>query len=78
MFLIARATGWSEETILWMPLKKALQYVHAAWVSEGLTTDWRSAAEETAAERELLYQRLKYLTYSMLEICVHGKLMTVT
>ena len=45
-----------------MPLKKALQYVHAAWVSEGLTTDWRSAAEETAAERELLYQRLKYLT----------------
>jgi hypothetical protein len=62
IFTIARATGWSEDTIIWMPLKRTLQYLHAAWVSEGIKTTWRHQSGEGEAEENALYQRLKYLT----------------
>lgn len=59
---IARATGWSEDTIIWMPLRKTLQYLHAAWVSEGVNTEWRFATAGESREADELFQRLKYLT----------------
>ncbi len=59
---IARQTGWSEERILWMPLKQALQYLHAAWVSEGISTEWRVLAANERNEAQELYNRLHYLT----------------
>ncbi|MBR2145796.1 MAG: hypothetical protein IKW19_03245 [Akkermansia sp.] len=62
IFTLARATGWTEEYILWMPLRKTLQYLHAAWISEGVATEWRSVSEEEEAEARSLYNRLKHLT----------------
>ena len=62
IFTLARATGWTEEYILWMPLRKTLQYLHAAWISEGVATEWRSVSEEEEAEAQSLYNRLKHLT----------------
>ena len=62
IFTLARATGWTEEYILWMPLRKTLQYLHAAWISEGVATEWRSVSEEEEAEARSLYYRLKHLT----------------
>ncbi|MBR5879231.1 MAG: hypothetical protein IKY91_06715 [Akkermansia sp.] len=62
IFTLARATGWTEEYILWMPLRKTLQYLHAAWISEGVATEWRSVSEEEEAEARSLYHRLKHLT----------------
>ncbi|MBQ7024566.1 MAG: hypothetical protein IJN29_13370 [Akkermansia sp.] len=62
IFTLARATGWTEEYILWMPLRKTLQYLHAAWLSEGVATEWRSVSEEEEAEARSLYNRLKHLT----------------
>ncbi len=62
VFTIAKATGWTEDYIIWMPLRKALQYMHAAWVSDGLATAWRSDSEEEAHDAGILFERLKYLT----------------
>ena len=62
VFTIARATGWSEERILWMPLRRAMQYAHAAWISEGIRTGWRHATAEEAQSAQALYERLKPLT----------------
>lgn len=62
VFTIAKATGWQEETILWMPLRKALQYMHASWVADGLVTAWRSESEEESIEAASLMARLKHLT----------------
>lgn len=62
IFTIAKATGWSEESIIWMPLRKSLQYLHAAWISDGVHTDWRFTAEQDNAEAQKLYERLLYLT----------------
>jgi len=45
-----------------MPLRRALQYAHAAWISEGTNTDWRNASEEESGEAAALYNRLKHLT----------------
>ncbi len=59
---IARQTGWQEETILWMPLRRALQYLHASWVTEGVTTEWRVLAGTEVHEAQALYNRLHYLT----------------
>ena len=54
--------GWSEDRILWMPLRRAMQYAHAAWISEGIRTDWRHATAEEAQSAQALYERLKPLT----------------
>ncbi|MBR5196266.1 MAG: hypothetical protein IKW48_09045 [Akkermansia sp.] len=62
IFTIAKATGWTEEYIMWMPLRKTLQYLHASWLSEGVATEWRSVSEDEAREAESLFNRLKYLT----------------
>ncbi len=62
VFSIARSTGWTEQTILWLPLKRALQYLHCHWISEGLTTDWRSSSAERLEDLNQLYNRLKHLT----------------
>ncbi len=62
IFTIAKATGWSEESIIWMPLRKSLQYLHAAWISDGAHTDWRFTTEQDNAEAQKLYERLLYLT----------------
>ncbi len=62
IFTIAKATGWSEESIIWMPLRKSLQYLHAAWISDGVHTDWRFTTEQDNAEAQKLYERLLYLT----------------
>lgn len=62
VFTLARATGWAEETILWMPLRRSLQYLHAAWISEGVTTGWRTATEGEEAEAARLFSRLQHLT----------------
>lgn len=62
IFTIAKATGWTEEYILWLPLRRTLQYLHAAWLSEGVATEWRSVSEEEAAEAHSLFNRLKPLT----------------
>jgi len=62
IFTIAKATGWTEEYILWLPLRRTLQYLHAAWLSEGVATEWRSVSEEEAAEAHSLFNRLKHLT----------------
>lgn len=59
---IARQTGWTEERILWMPLKKSLQYLHASWVSEGIATEWRTLSAHERHEAQALYNRLHYLT----------------
>ncbi len=59
---IARQTGWSEERILWMPLRQSLQYLHASWVSEGIATEWRVLAANERNEAQELYERLHYLT----------------
>ena len=47
---------------MWLPLRKTLQYLHAAWLSDGVATEWRSVSEEEAAEAASLYNRLKHLT----------------
>ena len=47
---------------MWLPLRKTLQYLHAAWVSDGVATEWRSVSEEEAAEAASLFNRLRYLT----------------
>ena len=62
VFTIAKATGWTEDFIIWMPLRRALQYMHAAWVSDGLSTAWRTDCEEAARDAGRLYERLRYLT----------------
>lgn len=62
VFTIAKATGWQEDTILWMPLRKALQYMHASWVADGLATSWRSESEQESIEAASLMARLKHLT----------------
>ena len=62
IFTIAKATGWTEDYITWLPLRRTLQYLHAAWISEGVTTEWRSVTEEEEAEAQSLYLRLKHLT----------------
>ncbi len=62
VYTLARATGWTEETILWMPLKRSLQYLHAAWLGEGVDTGWRTAAAEEEAETARLFAKLRYLT----------------
>ncbi len=59
---IARQTGWTEETILWMPLKKSLQYLHVSWVTEGVSTEWRALTGAEMNEANALYQRLHHLT----------------
>ncbi len=59
---ISRQTGWDEETILWMPLKRALQYLHVSWVCEGVATEWRVLTSSEVNEAHELYQRLHYLT----------------
>ncbi len=59
---IARQTGWDEQTILWMPLRRSLQYVHASWVAEGVATEWRTATGTELRDADELYQRLHYLT----------------
>ncbi|MDO5450487.1 MAG: hypothetical protein Q4F30_06330 [Akkermansia sp.] len=45
-----------------MPLRKALQYMHASWVADGLVTAWRSESEEESIEAASLMARLKHLT----------------
>ena len=62
IFTLAKATGWHEEYITWLPLRRTLQYLHAAWISEGVTTEWRSSTEDEEAEALSLYNRLKHLT----------------
>lgn len=62
VFTVAKATGWSEEYIVWMPLSRALQYMHASWVADGLATAWRTESEDEAQERGQLFARLKHLT----------------
>ena len=47
---------------MWMPLRKTLQYLHAAWLSEGVATEWRSVSEGEAREAASLFNRLKHLT----------------
>ncbi len=59
---IARQTGWSEATIMWMPLRRALQYLHVSWVCEGISTEWRALTGAEISEASELYQRLHYLT----------------
>ncbi len=59
---IARQTGWSEEAIVWMPLRRALQYLHASWVTEGVATEWRVPTGSEIHEAQALYDRLHYLT----------------
>lgn len=45
---------------MWMPLRKTLQYLHAAWISEGVITEWRSVTEDEAAEAQSLYNYDEY------------------
>lgn len=45
-----------------MPLRRAMQYAHAAWISEGIRTGWRHATAEEAQSAQALYERLKPLT----------------
>lgn len=47
---LAGATGWSEEACKWMPLSRALVYIHAHNVGEGAETRWVFADERGAAE----------------------------
>ena len=59
---IARQTGWDEQTILWMPLRRALQYLHASWVTDGVATEWRVLTGSEVQEANELYNRLHRLT----------------
>ncbi len=47
---------------MWMPLRRALQYLHVSWVCEGISTEWRALTEAEISEASELYQRLHYLT----------------
>lgn len=62
IFTLARATGWDEQTLMWMPLRRSLQYLHAAWLNLGTATEWRTESEESTHEKALLFEKLRYLT----------------
>ncbi len=64
VFTIAHSTGWDEEKILWMPLRRSLQYLHAAWVNLGTATEWRSDSECRQQDFASLFEKLKHLTKS--------------
>ncbi len=52
---LAVATGWPEAECLWMPLSRALVYIHARNVAEGARTRWvfADAQAEAATRRKL-------------------------
>jgi hypothetical protein len=47
VFCVAKETGWREEEILNMPLKRLLCYYHAALVSSGAWTTPLSASADS-------------------------------
>lgn len=56
MMALAGATGWSEDFCKWMPLSRALVYIHAHNVGEGADTRW-VFVDEVGAERTRAYLR---------------------
>lgn len=55
MLMLAKATGWAENELMRMPMKRAMQYLHAYVVHEGNATRWKHSdeAKEAAFESKL-------------------------
>ena len=58
MFILARATGWSEAHIWNMPYTKGLIYLHCHMLYQGCDTQW---AAVTADECEALDSKFNAL-----------------
>ncbi len=50
IFSVARETGWSENTILDMPLSRLMQYYHCSLVFSGVACKWAKEAFPDAAK----------------------------
>lgn len=56
IYMLARATGWGEETILNMPFVKFLQYLHCHLVYQGAATRWLTPTAQELAETDAKFE----------------------
>lgn len=57
MMTVARATGWTEQVILWeVPLARLVRYVHAIWSYDANPCTWSCYTGEAGSVEAALKQ----------------------
>lgn len=58
VYMLARATGWGEETIMALPYARFLLYLHCHLVHQGAATRWTVPTEREKQETDEKFEAL--------------------